>query len=67
MGELDLKPEGVFVQESLAKKVLHGGFWVITQRIVVGGLCSVRLLILARLLAPNDFGLLGFALLTLSI
>lgn len=52
--------------ESLSQKVVHSGFWVfllrITNRLFVLG----RTIVLARLLAPNDFGLYGISLLSLS-
>ena len=46
--------------------MLKGGLWVITLRIINRGLGFIRTIILARLLAPEDFGLLGIALLSLS-
>lgn len=56
-----LKPE-----VSLAPKVARGGFWLLSLRVMEKALGLVRLVILARLLAPNDFGHLGIALLTIS-
>ncbi len=48
-------------------KVIKGVFWVFALK-VVGYLFSfLRLTILARILLPSDFGLIGIALLTLSI
>ncbi|NQT81166.1 MAG: lipopolysaccharide biosynthesis protein [Candidatus Aminicenantes bacterium] len=53
--------------ESLSKKVVRGGIWVFALRIINRGLGFIRTIILARLLAPHDFGLLGIALLSISI
>jgi lipopolysaccharide exporter len=52
---------------SLSQKVARGGAWVFTLKIIEKIFGFTRLIILARLLAPNDFGLVGIALLTLSI
>ena len=52
--------------ETLSQKVVKGGFWVFLLRIVNRGVSLVRLIILARILSPSDFGLLGIALLTMS-
>ncbi|GAG02148.1 unnamed protein product, partial [marine sediment metagenome] len=43
----------------------RGGVWVFTWRISQKILDLVRLIVLARLLSPNDFGLFGIALLAL--
>ena len=53
-------------KESLAKKVIRGGLWVVALRIINRGLGFVRTIILARLLAPEDFGLLGIAMLAVA-
>ncbi len=47
----------------LYKKVLKGGFWVFALRIFTAILSFIRLTVLAKLLSPNDFGMLGTALL----
>lgn len=52
--------------ESLSKKVVKGGFWVLTLRGFNQLFAIARLIILARLLAPSDFGLMGTALLAMS-
>ena len=54
-------------KSSLSQKVARGGLWVFTLKIIEKIFGFTRLIILARLLAPNDFGLVGIALLTLSI
>lgn len=53
--------------ETLTHRVVKGGFWVFILRVVGQFLAFIRLIILARMLSPNDFGLMGIALLTLSI
>jgi len=52
--------------ESLSRKVIRGGFWVFALRFTNRGLGFIRTIILARLLAPSDFGLLGIAMLAIS-
>ena len=52
--------------ESLSKKVVRGGIWVFGLRIINRGLGFIRTIILARLLAPSDFGLLGIAMLAIA-
>jgi len=52
--------------ETLSQKVVKGGFWVFFLRIVNRGFSLIRLIILARILSPSDFGLMGIALLTMS-
>ncbi len=52
--------------DSLSQRVVHGGFWIFTLRITEKIFNLLRLVILARILAPHDFGLLGIALVTMS-
>ena len=52
--------------QSLSQRVVKGGAWVFALRIVNRGLGLVRLVILARILAPADFGLMGIALLAMA-
>ena len=54
------------VSDPLSKKVVKGGLWVFSLRILNRGLGFIRTLVLARLLAPEDFGLLGIAMLSIS-
>lgn len=49
------------------QRIVKGGLWVFTLRIIQQVFNMVRLIILARLLLPNDFGLIGMALLTMSV
>lgn len=50
----------------LKESAVRGGFWVFFLRIFEKGFAFVRLIILARLLAPRDFGILGVAMLTIA-
>lgn len=54
-------------EKSLSQKVVRGGFWIFVLRVVEQSLGFVRAVILARILAPHDFGLMGIALLTMAI
>lgn len=52
--------------ESLSKKVVRGGVWVFALRFTNRALRFMRTVILARLLVPEDFGLLGIAMLSIT-
>ena len=52
--------------DSLSERVVHGGVWVFLLKIVNRGFGLIRTVILARLLAPNDFGLFGIATLAIA-
>lgn len=52
--------------EPLSKRAIRGGIWVFALRITNRGLLFIRTIILGRLLAPEDFGLLGIAMLAIS-
>ena len=52
--------------ENLSNRMVIGGFWVVLLRIVKQLFSLARLVILARVLAPHDFGLMGVALLTMA-
>lgn len=56
----------LFPGKKLSQRAVVGGIWVFGLRIVNQGFGLIRTIILARLLAPNDFGLYGIALLSLS-
>lgn len=51
--------------ENLYQRAVSGGFWVFSLRIVQQLFSLIRLVVLARILAPSDFGLMGIALLTM--
>lgn len=53
-------------KEKLFHRVIKGGFWVFSISLVQQLLGFARLIILARILAPQDFGLFGIALLAMS-
>ncbi|MBU1087863.1 MAG: lipopolysaccharide biosynthesis protein [Candidatus Omnitrophica bacterium] len=52
---------------SLARKIVHGGMWIFLWRIIEKLMGLIRLIVVARLLSPNDFGLLGVAALVTAI
>jgi len=52
---------------SLYQKTMRGGFWIFFLRAITRLLNLIKLIVLARLLSPSDFGLFGIALLSLSI
>ncbi|NLG50063.1 MAG: lipopolysaccharide biosynthesis protein, partial [Chloroflexi bacterium] len=52
---------------SLKREVGHGLFWVAIATIGTRGLAFLRQLVLARLLVPADFGLVGYAVLTINV
>lgn len=51
---------------TLAQKAVRGGFWVFALRITSRLFGLARTVVLARLLAPEDFGLFGIAMLAIS-
>jgi len=53
--------------KTLSQRVARGGVWGFAYRITDSGVGLLRLIILGRLLTPNDFGLLGIALLAMAI
>ncbi|MFH1055765.1 MAG: lipopolysaccharide biosynthesis protein [Candidatus Altiarchaeota archaeon] len=50
----------------LRKKVVKGSMWVFALRVLQVLFNTARLVVLARIIAPNDFGLMGVALLTMT-
>jgi len=52
---------------SLSQKAIRSGFWVILYKIIERGLRFAKMLVIARLLAPSDFGLFGIALILLDM
>ena len=52
--------------ENLSQRAVRGSFWVFSLRIVQQLFGLARLLIIARILSPHDFGLMGIALLTMA-
>ncbi len=54
-------------RESLPGRVARGTVWVLALRMADNLLSLIRLIVLARILAPRDFGLMGMAMLTLAV
>ena len=52
--------------KNLSQRIAIGGFWLFSLRIIQKLFGLTRLLIIARILAPDDFGLMGIALLTMT-
>lgn len=52
---------------TLTQRVVRGGLWVFGFQVVARLLSLLRTVVLARVLAPSDFGLFGIALLVLSV
>jgi len=53
-------------EAGLLHRAVRGGFWVFSLRVAMQVLTIARLVIVARLLSPNDFGLMGIAILTIT-
>lgn len=51
----------------LGSRAFQGGLWVISTRFGLRIIDFIRLIILARILSPSDFGIMGIALLSLTI
>ena len=63
---MEIENNGFHQPESLSKRVVRGGIWVFGLRIANRSLGFIRTIILARLLAPHDFGLFGIAMLAIA-
>jgi lipopolysaccharide exporter len=48
-------------------RAVRGGVWIVASQAVARGFSFVRMVVLARLVAPDDFGMFGIAMLTLSV
>ncbi len=59
--------DNTFPTTPLSTKVVRGGMWLFALRMINRGLGLVRTIVLARLLSPEDFGLFGIAMLSISI
>jgi PST family polysaccharide transporter len=51
---------------SLRRKIIRGGFWSLTLRVLIRLSTLIKTILLARFLSPEDFGLVGLALLAIS-
>ena len=54
-----------FYQMSLTQKAFKSGFWISALRVAVRGMGFIRLVILARLLTPKDFGIMAVVLVSI--
>ena len=52
--------------DTLSQRVVRGGFWAFALRITNRLFQLIRTIVLACVLAPSDFGLMGIALLAMS-
>lgn len=52
--------------ENLSQRAAKSSFWVFSLRVVQQLFNFARMIILARILSPNDFGLMGIALLSMA-
>jgi len=50
----------------LTQRVIHGGFWVLGLRGVSFSISLIKTFILARILMPKDFGVMGVAMIAFS-
>ncbi len=57
----------LLLQHQLIMRVIKGGFWVFTLRIAEQLAVLVKNLVLARILTPNEFGLMALVLIAISI
>jgi len=53
--------------KSLTERVVSGGFWITGVKVAEKIFNWIRLIILARILAPDDFGQMGIALLAMGV
>ena len=53
-------------RKTLPQKMVQGGVWISSLKIIGKVFSLIRLIIIGRILAPSDFGLMGIALLTMS-
>jgi len=67
MIKMNIKKKISTNEGSLHQKTIKGSFWSFTTRISTLALDIIQLVIVARLLNPKDYGLLGIALLTQTI
>lgn len=54
------------VSTTLSQRVIKGGFWIFSAQIIGRLLSLIRTIVLARVLAPDDFGLMGIAIFSMS-
>lgn len=64
---LELAKEKLIPGESVRDRAIIGSIWLFGMRFFGRGLQLIKLAVLARILAPSDFGLMGIALLGLGV
>ena len=52
---------------ALSRKAVEGGVWVVASRFSTQFLALVKLIVLARILSPDDFGIMGIALMVVAV
>jgi lipopolysaccharide exporter len=52
---------------TLHQRTIKSGFWSLTSRFSTRALVLIELVIVARILSPDDFGLLGMAILAMAV
>ena len=67
VGKLKQKAMGLWEPgDTLSQQVVHSGFWVFALSLTNRLFQLIRTIVLARVLAPSDFGLMGIVLLAMS-
>lgn len=54
------------MKKRLSHRMIHSGLWVLLTRAAQQAVGFLRIIVLARILAPEDFGLMGIALLVMT-
>ena len=62
----DNTPQPMILEPCLSRKVIRGGSWIFLLRMAQQLIHLVKIVILARVLSPHDFGLMGIAILTIA-
>ncbi|MFQ6028987.1 MAG: lipopolysaccharide biosynthesis protein [Dehalococcoidia bacterium] len=52
---------------SLSQRIVRAGFWAMVMRVALAVANAAKMIVLARILAPGDFGLMGIAMLVLAL
>ncbi len=66
MAESENPGEGT-KRAALSRKAVEGGVWVIASRFSTQFLAFAKLIVLARILSPDDFGIMGIALMVVAV
>jgi O-antigen/teichoic acid export membrane protein len=62
-----MSQSGFSFMESLSPKVIQSGLWSLGCNWITRGMGVIKLIVLARLLSPIEFGVLGLAILSINI